>query len=45
MLEGRIPARALGLVIEWASFHQSDLSRAWQQAITQQPIMAIEPLS
>ena len=44
VLEGRLPARALGLVIEWASLHQSELFQAWQQAIAQQPIMPIAPL-
>ena len=45
VLEGRLSGRALGLVIEWASLHQSDLSRAWKQAIAMQPILPIEPLS
>lgn len=45
LLNGRISGRALGLVIEWASLHQSDLQRAWQQALAQQPIDPIDPLS
>ncbi|MHB9025865.1 MAG: DUF4160 domain-containing protein [Armatimonadota bacterium] len=44
VIEGRLPGRALGLVIEWASLHQSELQLAWQQAMAMQPITAIEPL-
>jgi len=45
ILEGRMPARALGLIIEWASLHQPDLRRAWQQALTHQLIDPIESLA
>jgi len=44
ILSGRLPARALGLVMEWASLHQADLRRAWQQAQAQEPITKIDPL-
>lgn len=44
ILSGRLPSRALGLVMEWASSHQADLQQAWQQAQAQEPIMEIEPL-
>ena len=29
---GRLPPRALGLVIEWATLHQQDLLEDWQRA-------------
>ena len=45
VLAGRLPARALGLVMEWASLHQSELEQAWQQAMASEPISKIEPLS
>jgi hypothetical protein len=45
ILSGRLPARALGLVMEWASLHQDDLKQAWRQVIKQQPINPIEPLA
>jgi len=32
VLEGRIPARALGLVIEWASQHRQELEKNWELA-------------
>jgi len=44
ILSGRLPARALGLVMEWASLHQADLRQAWQQAQAQEPITKIDPL-
>jgi len=44
LMGGRIPSRALGLVMEWASLHQADLTRAWQQAQAAEPITEIDPL-
>ncbi len=41
---GSLPPRALGLVMEWASLHQKELHKAWQDAQTQKPIGKIEPL-
>lgn len=44
ILSGELPPRALGLVIEWASLHQEDLKKAWNQALNHQKINKIEPL-
>jgi len=44
ILSGDLPPRALGLVIEWASLHQEDLKKAWNQALNHQKINKIEPL-
>jgi len=44
ILEGSIPPRALGLVIEWASQHQQDLLNDWQLAKNNQPPHKIDPL-
>ena len=41
---GRLPPRALGLVIEWATLHQQELLDAWRMAQSQQPLPKIEPL-
>ena len=41
---GGIPARALGLVVEWASMHQNELRRDWELARNQQKPDMIEPL-
>ena len=45
VLEGRIPPRALGLVMEWASAHQEELSDDWNLAKSNQPPKKIAPLA
>jgi hypothetical protein len=45
VIDGKLPARALGLVIEWASLHQTDLRDAFQRAASMQPPGKIEPLA
>ena len=44
VLEGQISPRALGLVVEWASQHQSELLRNWELARDNQPLKKIAPL-
>ena len=44
ILAGRLPPRALGLVIEWATMHQEELRKVWRQAMNQQPLDKIAPL-
>lgn len=44
VLEGLLPPRALGLVIEWAAIHQDELMRNWKAAREQRPLEKIEPL-
>jgi len=44
VLSGEIPPRALGLVMEWASLHRTELRRVWSQAMAHQPLDSIEPL-
>ena len=44
VLEGGLPPRALGLVIEWASQHQEALTRDWQLARDEKPPEKIAPL-
>jgi hypothetical protein len=41
---GRLPPRALGLVIEWATLHQQELLADWDMARRQQALRAIPPL-
>jgi hypothetical protein len=41
---GRLPPKAIGLVFEWASIHQKELKKAWQQAINHEKLEKIEPL-
>ena len=44
VLEGRLSPRALGLVMEWATLHQDELSLVWDQARAHEPLSQIEPL-
>lgn len=44
VIEGELPPRALGLVIEWATRHQEQLRRVWKQAENLEPLSRIEPL-
>ncbi len=37
VLSGSLPARALGLVTEWASLRQRELLAAWERASQLQP--------
>ena len=42
--EGRLPSRALGLVVEWASEHQEELMASWDAARLDTPLSRIAPL-
>ena len=44
ILEGHIPHRALGLVVEWASQHREELLRDWELAKQNEPPKKIPPL-
>jgi hypothetical protein len=44
ILRGRLPARVLGYVIEWATLHEVELLRFWEAAQTDQPVGKIQPL-
>ena len=44
IMSGRLPARALGMVTEWASLHQQELRAAWERAKRLLPPGQIEPL-
>ena len=44
VLRGRLPARAHGLVIEWASLRQAELRDAWNRAKNLEPPGKIPPL-
>jgi hypothetical protein len=41
---GKIPPRALGLVMEWASLHQEELLELWNDAREMRVLHKIEPL-
>ena len=44
IMEGRLPHRALSLVLEWASLHREQLRRNWDRARSRLPLDKIEPL-
>ena len=44
VLKGKLPPRALGLVMEWAVLHREELLADWTQARSQSPLKAIAPL-
>jgi hypothetical protein len=39
-----LPARAMGLVVEWATLHRQELQVQWQRASALQPLGRIDPL-
>ena len=45
VLEGHLPPRALGLVIEWSAQHQEALLRNWQLTQEEKPPEKIAPLT
>jgi hypothetical protein len=44
ILDGRLPHRARGFVMEWAALHQSELRENWQKAQQRTPPARIAPL-
>jgi hypothetical protein len=44
IINGKLPPRVLGYVIEWASLHENELAQYWDAARSDQVIGKIEPL-
>jgi hypothetical protein len=44
VFSGRLPPRAMGLVIEWATLHQQELLADWERAQAKQQLQQIAPL-
>jgi len=44
ILEGKLSPKVLGLVIEWAALHQTELLENWQLARENQPLNRVQPL-
>ena len=44
ILEGDLPPKALGLIMEWAKSHQKDLQRDWELAKNMKELFPIDPL-
>lgn len=43
-VDGKMPKRALALILEWWQLHQSELVENWQRAEARQPLVYIDPL-
>lgn len=44
LLQGKLSPRVLGMVIEWATIYQNELSANWRLARQQAPLQKVEPL-
>lgn len=44
ILEGDLSPRVLGLVVEWAALHRTELLDNWRQARRQLPLSRVQPL-
>lgn len=44
IIEGKMPKRALKLLIEWAEQHQDELNDNWSRVQEKQPLSPIPPL-
>lgn len=44
LLEGELPPRVMGLVLEWAALHREELSADWKLAVDKKPLCPIKPL-
>jgi len=42
---GYLPARAMGLVVEWAALHRQELLDDWHRAREQEALQKISPLA
>lgn len=45
LIAGKFPPRALGMLIEWASIHQTELKEVWKQAENYEKLSKVAPLS
>jgi hypothetical protein len=45
VIAGRLPPRATGMVVEWATEHQEELREAWELAREMEPLDRMDPLA
>ena len=43
-VDGRLPRRALALLLEWYGLHREELRENWERARARRPLQKIEPL-
>lgn len=44
VIKGKLPRRALSLVLEWVALHQTELLANWDRARSERELLWIEPL-
>ena len=44
VLDGALPPRVMGLVIEWTTIHREELLQEWENARSNKPLFPIAPL-
>lgn len=44
VINGELPRRVMGLVLEWAAIHRDELRENWDSARANETILPIEPL-
>jgi hypothetical protein len=44
LIGGELPPRGLGLTVEWATLHRSELLELWARARSCQPLGRLDPL-
>ncbi len=44
VIAGKLPPKALGLIVEWASQHQEELQALWNRAKNMETLYKISPL-
>lgn len=44
LLEGKLPPKTLGMIVEWAVIHQVELQKNWSLMEKDQPMLKIDPL-
>ncbi len=44
VLDGHLPPRVMGLVMEWVSLHKEELLKDWENAREKKPLFPITPL-
>ena len=44
VISGKLPPRAMGLVAEWTTLHQQELTALWDKARQSEPLQHLDPL-
>ena len=44
VISGKLPPRAMGLVAEWTTLHQQELTALWEKARQSEPLQRLDPL-